>query len=135
MTGFRVVRHPEAFQGSLGSKKRPRVIDNGHLEWVRTLPCLITGLMPVEAAHIRYAAPAYGKGEAGMQKKPDDRWAVPLSPAMHREQHDTNEVVFWAKHGIDPLQVALALFNCGRDHEMARIIIRSARERAKEQRA
>lgn len=136
MAGFAVRRDPEAFSlGAPKGKKHPREEDGAHLDFIRELPCLITGSQPVEAAHISYASPTYGKRERGKAEKADDRWVVPLSPDKHREQHAGNEIAFWNAHGIDPLQVSLALYNCGRDHEMARIIIRSARERAKEQRS
>lgn len=131
MAGFAIRRHPEAFSlGSVTGKRRPREEHGKHLAFIRELPCLITGLHPVEAAHISYASPTYGKRERGKGEKADDKWTVPLTPDMHREQHGGNEITFWRKHGIDPLQVALALYNCTGDHEMARIIIRDARSRA-----
>lgn len=129
MGGFRIAREPTAFSTSPSKgRKRPRKMDEKHLKWLRTLPCIITGQFSVEAAHIRYAAPHYGKNETGGQEKPDDRWAVPLSPEMHREQHSMNEQAFWAKYGIDPCRVALALHAITGDDEQAAIIIRNARK-------
>jgi hypothetical protein len=65
-----------------------------------------------------------------MQEKADDRWAVPLSPAEHRRQHSMNERDYWQSVGIDPLQVALALYGCDRDNTMAEIILRNTRRSA-----
>jgi len=61
------------------------------LKKVRTLPCVITGRLGVEAAHIRF-----GCYSAGM--KPSDRLVLPLSPELHREQHRTSEIAFWCKY-------------------------------------
>jgi len=125
-----VRRHPEAFSTAPSKgQKRPRKQDGKHLAWIRTLPCLVTSQYGVEAAHIRYAAPAYGKRETGKAEKPDDRWTVPLSPEMHRSQHDTNEQKFWEQHKIDPCQVALALHGVSGDDDAAIVIIRNARKR------
>lgn len=109
-------------------QKRPRKQDGKHLAWIRTLPCLVTGQYGVEAAHIRYAAPAYGKRDTGKAEKPDDRWTVPLSPDAHRAQHNTNEQKFWDHHKIDPCQVALALHGVSGDDDAAIVIIRNARK-------
>lgn len=128
MAGFRIVREPTAFSNApVGKqKKRPRDHDAKHLDWIRTLPCVITGAFPVEAAHVRYADPVYGKRETGKGEKPDDKWTVPLTSAKHREQHSGNEKLFWLRHGLDPLRIALALYSCTGDEEQAHVIIREA---------
>ncbi|MDG9793659.1 hypothetical protein N5D24_24725, partial [Brucella anthropi] len=61
--------------------------------------------------------------------KPDDRWTVPLSPEMHREQHSMNEQDFWQRYKIDPCQVAMALHGVSGDDEAGLVIIRNARMR------
>ena len=125
--GYRILRDATAFANAPATgKKRPRKADNAHLAFIRTLPCLITGKRPVEAAHIRYADPVYGKREVGGAEKPDDRWTVPLCPEKHREQHDMNERAFWLIHKIDPLRVALALHAVSGDDEQAAVILRAA---------
>lgn len=108
-------------------QKRPRKEDGAHLRWLRTLRCVITGRRPVEAAHVRYADQAYGKRECGKAEKPDDRWALPVCPDKHREQHSGSEIEFWNRHRIDPLRVALALYNVTGDDEQGELIIRNAR--------
>lgn len=127
---FRIAPPPTAF-GNAPSKgrKRPRVENEKHLAWIRTLPCVVTGRLGVEAAHIRYADPAYGKRDVGMAEKPDDRWTVPLAPELHREQHSVSEREFWVRHGIDPCRVALALYAVSGDDEQATIILKHARTR------
>ncbi|MEO3387360.1 hypothetical protein [Mesorhizobium sp. CAU 1741] len=126
--GFRIARPETAFSNApIGKqKKRQRDHDAKHLDWIRTLPCVITGNRPVEAAHIRYADPVYGKSETGMGEKPSDKWTVPLTSAKHREQHSGNEKLFWLRHGLDPLRIALALYSCTGDDEQGHLIIREA---------
>jgi hypothetical protein len=116
-------RPDTAFTLSPGKRKRPREHDDGHLRFIRTLPCLITGTRPVEACHIRYADPRYGKRETGMSEKPSDKYVVPLSPEKHREQHSMNEREFWEKHRIDPLAVATALWANTGDDEACEMIL------------
>lgn len=126
--GFRIARPDSAFSNApVGKqKKRHRDHDKNHLEWLRTLPCVITGERPVDAAHIRFADPIYGKRETGKAEKPDDRWTVPLCRRKHDEQHSMAERIFWARHGLDPLRIALALHACSGDDDQALVIIREA---------
>ena len=47
-----------------------------------------------------------------MQKKPDDRFAVPLNAWCHRgpgQQHD-GEAKFWEARGLDPFAIAERLY-------------------------
>ncbi|WEK50361.1 MAG: hypothetical protein P0Y66_22410 [Candidatus Kaistia colombiensis] len=133
MTAFKIERPDTAFANAPASgPKRKRVTDEAHLRWIRTLPCVISGKRPVDAAHIRFADPSYGKRETGKAEKSSDRWALPLFPALHREQHDGNERLFWAKYGIDPCRVAAALYGVSGDDEQAEIIIRTAQETARQ---
>lgn len=92
---FRMPRYDTAFSlAPAKGKKRPRIEDGKHLAWIRTLPCVITGAYGVEAAHIRFADFRFAKRETGKAEKPDDKWGLPLSPEMHREQHNMNENAF-----------------------------------------
>ena len=49
-----------------------------------------------------------------MQRKPSDRFAVPLCAAHHREgpkaQHAAGERAWWAARGIDPYALAETLY-------------------------
>ncbi len=91
-------------------QRQPRVRDEKHLDYVRSLPCCICGEdTTVEAAHIRTASLDHGKDWTGKQEKSDDKWAVPLCGRHHREQHTMNEMKFWAKYGKDPFMIAIGL--------------------------
>src|SRR4051812_116248 len=59
-------------------QREPRVKDNKHLDYIRSLPCCICGGIDTEAAHIRTASLEHGKQHTGMGEKPSDKWAVPL---------------------------------------------------------
>lgn len=83
---------------------RPRLHDDGFLAFLRTKPCCICGRVgETEAAHIRI-------GFRAMQKKPDDRYALPLCAYHHRNQHRVNESAFWDQHGDDPFDIAARLY-------------------------
>lgn len=127
---YQIARHPEAFTlDSRTRQKQPRRKDDGHLRWLRGLPCLVTGAYGVEAAHVRYADPAYFKRGVGGAEKPDDKWAVPLSPDEHRRQHSMNEQDYWRSVGIDPLAVALQLWAHSGNDETGEKIIAQARQK------
>lgn len=125
---FRIARDPQAFANApVGKlKKRRREHDRDHLEWIRSLPCCITRKQPVDAAHVRYADPIYGKRETGKGEKPDDKWAVPLCREKHDEQHGMDERLFWARYGLDPLRIAAALAMNSGDDDQAFLILREA---------
>lgn len=103
--------------------KRERVRSKRHLRWLHELPCIVTGTSPVEAAHISYADPCYGKEGRGTGLKEDDCWCVPLAPAQHRKQHGMNERTYWKQCGIDPCAVARDLWECSGNTEKALAII------------
>lgn len=103
--------------------KQGRERDEGHLAYLRQLPCATCGLQPVDAAHVRYADLSRGKGLTGMSRKPDDKWAVPLCRSCHRKQHGVNERKFWIDAGIDPLALAERLFEVSGDEEAGRSIL------------
>lgn len=93
-------------------QRQPRVEDPAYLAYVRTLPCLICARPgPNDPAHIRAAAPLYGKSYTGKGEKPDDKWVLPLCRKHHDAQHRESELGWWAGMGIvDPFAVAVALY-------------------------
>ena len=94
-----------------------------HLDFIRSLPCLITGARDVEAAHIRYGNMRWGKRSTGIGEKPDDQWVVPLSQKVHREQHDFgDEELWWREKGIDPVLIALALWRASGDEQAGKAL-------------
>ena len=131
--GFRLIRPDTAFSAP-AKQRRPRVRESEHLAFIRTLPCLVCGARNCHAAHIRTAAPRYGKRATGIAEKPDDAWVTPLCPAHHttgpEAQHASDEMGFWRKHGIDPFATSLALWRVSGDEEAAELIIRETRESA-----
>jgi hypothetical protein len=101
-----------------------------YLDFIRQLPCIVTGRRPVEAAHISYAEHRYGKLGRGKGAKESDCWAVPLSPDEHRRQHGMgNERAYWQSVGIDPCVVAAFLFIAYPSHERAMLVIRNIERR------
>jgi hypothetical protein len=107
-----------------GKNSRP-VKEKPYLAWLHDLPCIVTGRLDVEAAHISYPAPAYGKLGRGKGQKESDRCAVPLCPEEHRNQHSMGERTYWALHGIDPCVVALALHGAYPNTGLALLVIQS----------
>lgn len=92
------------------NQRQPRERDNGYLQFLRRLPCVIDGARPSDAAHTRFANLAVGRVNPGMAKKPHDRHAVPLCRSCHTDQHANNEAVWWARHGIDPDALSASLY-------------------------
>lgn len=101
-----------------------RVHDDAHLNFIRSLPCVCCGNdIQTEAAHLRSINRKYGKDITGGQRKPSDRWALPLCSACHSEQHRGNEEAFWEKRGINPFILALSLHAASGDPELAHEVI------------
>lgn len=127
--GFRIPRDPEAFTLDPSRKKHGgRRRSEGHLRFVRSLPCCLCGRRGVEAAHVRYGSPAHGKPATGLGVKPDDRFTVPLCVQHHREQHAAgDERAWWSQWGVEPLDLALRLFSASGDEEAAENVVRASR--------
>jgi hypothetical protein len=93
-------------------------VDREYLALVRLCPCLKCGMEPSEAAHVRFASAAFGKA-SGMQKRPPDKFAVPLCAGCHRlakdAQHQGSERAFWEQIDINPLAVASLLWDARGD--------------------
>lgn len=83
---------------------RPRLHDDGFLEFLRQKPCCCGcgRAAPSQAAHIRI-------GFFTMGKKPDDKFAVPLNQWCHLDAPDAqhkDEKGFWERRGVDPFDLA-----------------------------
>ena len=120
---LRIARPATAFSHQPTGKQSKRVENKNYLEWLRELPCIVTRKTPVEAAHISYSEPAYGKLGRGKSQKESDIWAVPLHPDEHRLQHSMNEREYWRLKGIDPCLVAALLHAAYPSQERALLII------------
>ena len=109
-------------------QRQPREHDAKHLVFLRGLPCLICkDPIHTEAAHVRYSDPTVDKRKVGIAEKPDDKWAVPLCGTEHRMQHSMGEREFWEMHGINPLEIAIALYAVSGDHEAGEQIVADVR--------
>lgn len=116
----RIVPPATAFSVARTKQKRPRIQDQQHLKWIRTLSCCLCGKPDPDPAHIRSASAVHGKRETGGAEKASDKWTVPLCRTHHDEQHDAgNELKWWASKGIDPFGLALALHSASGDDEVA----------------
>ncbi len=94
-----------------GPRRKNRVHDEKHLDFIRSLPCACClNDIETEAAHLRVSSAAHGKVNPGVGCKPDDRWTIPLCGRHHREQHGGGELTFWNKHGIDPFKLSTDLW-------------------------
>lgn len=112
-------------------QRDPRRQYPGHLVFIRELSCVITGGMPVDAAHVRYSEARYRKLNPGVGQKPSDCWVVPLRSDLHtgdkNAQHSGNERDFWYIHAIDPCLVAMLLWINTGNHEICEGILGNAR--------
>lgn len=116
---------PARVQPTAPEQRQPRKRDPGFLAFLRRQACAVgpSGCFgATEAAHIRYGRP--GAGNAGLQRKPDDRDAVPLCRGHHRDgpdaQHRGSERAWWIARGIDPHALADRLYAEYRTPDMER---------------
>jgi hypothetical protein len=87
----------------VGKPQRRR--DREHLRFVAKQPCLVCGRTPSDPHHLRFAQPK------GLGLKVSDEFTVPLCRAHHRELHRaSNEVAWWSRLAIEPLEVARRLW-------------------------
>jgi len=104
--------------------KDPAVKDDGHLQFVRSLPCCLCGdNVTVEVAHIRMGYHGW-KRPMGMGER-DDRWVIPLCGRHHRDQHNMREAIFWRTQKRNPARLARMLWMMTGDHAAASRAIRS----------
>lgn len=103
-------------QGELTLTKAKPVKRGTYLQWIRSLPCVVTGTRPVEAAHLSTARPELGHFGRGKQQKASDSWVLPLSPEEHRRQHDMGEKKYWFLQHQDPYLLCLVLWRLWSDY-------------------
>lgn len=132
MTAYRIPPPPPgAFVVTSRRLKREKITSASHLDFIRSLPCLVTGsYLKVEAAHVSYEQAGIGKLGRGKGQKEEDCWTVPLCKTEHDNQHAIgDEKEYWRQVDIDPCQVALALWRCTGDRETALLVLEHARSR------
>lgn len=95
-----------------------RIRDRKHLDWIRSLPCCVTGYPPPsDPAHI-----SAGNGK-GMALKVGDNNAVPLSWTEHRRQHVSGELSYWGADLDRAKQLARDLYEVSGDNLRALILL------------
>ncbi len=95
-----------------------------HLDFIRQLPCVVClNNIQTEACHLRASNADYGKVNPGVGRKPDDFWVNPLCGEHHREQHQMNELDFWASNKINAFELAMRLWEASGDFAKAEKIV------------
>jgi hypothetical protein len=90
-----------------------------HLDFIRSLECVICSAPNPQAAHLRI------RTDGGTGLKPSDCYTTPLCAWCHRHQHDHGEKTFWA--GWEPKKLCLALYEVSGDYNAAIEIIQESR--------
>jgi len=125
-----------AHKGSRRPKKQPcsdvvhalgktvRLRDKEHRRFVLRQPCLVCGRMPSDPHHLTFIQPR------ALGRRVSDEFTVPVCRVHHRELHRSgDEVAWWRRLNIDPLPVALKLWQHTRsDHTVAPITQMAAGE-------
>jgi len=94
--------------------KTVRLRDKDHRKFVATQPCLVCGRLPADAHHLRFAQPR------ALGRKVSDEFTVPVCRVHHRELHrHGDEAAWWQKTKVDPLPIALRLWQHARSNGTA----------------
>ena len=114
----------ERFKKEPSARERREGNDPMHRKLVKLLPCCITGKLPPNDAHHLCSGPAVK--ERGTAMKATDRWLVPLCRELHDEVGrigTRNEIAWFLSHGVDPHELARALWQARGDlAAMTRIV-------------
>jgi ERF superfamily len=85
--------------------KTVRLRDKEHRRFVLRQPCLVCGRVPSDPHHLTFTQPR------GLGYRVSDEFTVPVCRIHHRELHRSgDEAAWWQKLNIDPLPVALRLW-------------------------
>src|SRR5262249_25151585 len=85
--------------------KTVRFRDKDHRKFVLRQPCLVCGRVPSDPHHLTFTQPR------GLGYRVSDEFTVPVCRIHHRELHRSgDEAAWWQKLNIDPLPVALRLW-------------------------
>jgi hypothetical protein len=89
--------------GPLG--KTVRLRDKDHRKFIMRQACLVCGRIPSDPHHLRFTQPR------ALGRTVSDEFIVPICRLHHRELHrSADEAVWWQKLDIDPVAVALRLW-------------------------
>jgi hypothetical protein len=96
-------RSPSSSIHALGKPVRLR--DKDHRKFVLRQPCLVCGRMPSDPHHLTFTQPR------ALGRRVSDEFVVPVCRTHHRELHRSgNEAAWWQRLNIDPIPVALRLW-------------------------
>ena len=85
--------------------KTVRLRDKDHRKFVTRQPCLVCGRVPSDSHHLTFAQPR------ALGRRVSDEFTIPVCRIHHRELHRSgDEAGWWQKLNIDPLPVALRLW-------------------------
>jgi hypothetical protein len=85
--------------------KTVRLRDKDHRKYVLRQPCLVCGRVPSDPHHLTFTQPR------ALGRRVSDEFTVPVCRIHHRELHRSgDEVAWWRRLDIDPLPVALKLW-------------------------
>jgi ERF superfamily len=85
--------------------KAVRLRNKEHRKFVTRQPCLVCGRVPSDPHHLTFAQPR------ALGHRVSDEFTVPVCRIHHRELHRSgDEAAWWQKLNIDPLPVALKLW-------------------------
>jgi hypothetical protein len=89
--------------------KTVRLRDKEHQKFVMRQPCLVCGRVPSDPHHLTFTLPR------ALGRRVSDEFTVPVCRLHHRELHRSgNEAAWWRRLSIDPLPVALKLWQQSR---------------------
>jgi hypothetical protein len=85
--------------------KTVRLRDKEHRKFVSRQPCVVCGRTPSDPHHLRFVQPC------ALGRRVSDEFTVPLCRVHHRDLHrQGDEAAWWGKLSIDPIPVALKLW-------------------------
>ena len=85
--------------------KTVRLRDKEHRKFISRQQCLVCGRTPSDPHHLRFVQPC------ALGRRVSDEFVVPLCRVHHRELHrQGDEAAWWGKLSIDPVPVALKLW-------------------------
>jgi hypothetical protein len=100
--------------------KLVRLRDRDHRRFVWRQACLVCGRVPSDAHHLTFTQPR------ALGRRVSDEFIVPVCRGHHRELHRSgNEVAWWQQLNIDPIPVALRLWQQTRSHDSTRSEVRT----------
>jgi hypothetical protein len=85
--------------------KMVRLRDKDHRRFVLRQACLVCGRVPSDPHHLTFTQPR------ALGRRVSDEFIVPVCRVHHRELHrSSNELAWWRKLNIDPIPIALRLW-------------------------